>query len=670
MSTLDLGAIAMSFKGPYDPLVTYAKNNQVSYLGSTWVALQTTLGVTPIAGPYWAISADGSNIMTTLGDLQYQDTGGAARLPVGAPGQQLTVSAVNKPAWAVSDSYKTVNALTDDIPWTANPAHASAWLRTPWIINAANNYFANNALPNPACGPIKRSQARSFTLTFWAWLNSNHEIVIRGGDNAFHFLGAQSAGDTLGTRILNNFNPKNGGLRLNDYFVQLHCTGNSLLALTAQGDIFSVGSGAQGLLGQGDTNDRWLLTKVPYLGPDSTMNSLACTIVALHVGQSSGNTSDPSLSNTVQGKTVHAIDINGRVWAWGMNSYGQLGIGNSTAIISTPTLIASGNNGFITAISSNKVTQISGSGMHTMLVDSNGQGYACGHNTNGQLGIGTATDTSANWTFVPIAALTNIYQVEAIQEVSGTGVDSGSSSFALQTTGTLLATGINANGQLGNGGIVQQTTFQTITGSYSSIYLSGNGALNCTAALGGTPGSSNSTFWSWGTNANGQCGLGNVTTPQSSPVQPVASSQNTNSASAINGSLVLTATVYPRTAIAAVLPGFFNTVGGGWWTIDSNAQLWFFGTGDGYNYVDAATSTATSHQTPQKFPAPFNCADGWVGLQAASISDIAWSGSAQATTGATVFKLTDGRQFAIGADTNKRFQDDGFFSAQFRQIIA
>lgn len=674
MTTINLGLIAIVWQGVYNPATTYVKNQAVSYNGNSYIALQTSLGQTPAAGAYWGIMSQGSNVMTTIGDIQYQDTAGVTRLPIGTPGQQLLVNSLTKPSWGIPDSYTGVSAVTPVSPLVANPSHTNTWMRTPWLISAANSYFADCGLPNPACGPIRRSQARSVSLTFWAWLNTNREIVARGGDNAFHFMGAKSAGDTQGSRILSNISNKYGGMLTNDYFVSIHAAGSALLALTAQGDVFAVGSGVQGLLGMGDTLDKYMLTRIPFIGPSSTMNSLPCTIVALHVGQGSGQTPDAIGLGAVSGKTVHAIDINGRVWAWGTNNFGQLGLGNTTTVISTPTLIAGGNSGFITSNFAVKVTQISGSGTHTILVDSNNQGYVAGHNTNGQLGINTVTDVIGNATFQSVAALSNLYQVEAVQNLTGLSLDGGSDTYALQLSGTLLVAGLNANGQLGTGNTTQAQVFQTVTGSYSSIYITGNsGASNCVAALGGTPVAPNQTIWTWGGNVNGQCGIGSNVTPQLSPVQPSASSQYTAATSyAVNGTLNTTAAAYPRTGIAAILPSYsMASLGGGFWTLDTSNNLWYFGTGDGMDIVDNTVSVATTSNTlAQKFPAPFNTLDGWIGQTANTLVDWGYTGSAIAAVGANVMQVSNGRQFSIGGNANKRFQDDGFFSGQFREVCA
>jgi alpha-tubulin suppressor-like RCC1 family protein len=661
MTTLNLGQLAIVWKGAYSGATTYTKNQAVSYNGNSYVCkVASVVGQLPTNATYWDVMSQGSNVLTTTGDLLFQDTSGANRLPIGDAGQVLTAATSGKPAWANNPGYKGPEVLTSDIPLVA----ASA--TTPWLIDSGASYFANNGLPNPACGPVKRSQGRLLGSTFHVWLNENHEVVVRGNDVAFRFAGTNNLGDTYGTRVLNNFSAANGVMASGDYFVQIYVAGNTLLALTKLGYVFAIGSGAQGLLGTGNTTDQYAWVKIPYLGPASTYNSLPNTIIGLHVGQQVGVTNDPAYANTLQAKTVHAIDVNGRVFAWGQNNFGQLGIGNNTAIISTPTLIA-GNSGFLTADPLKKAVQISGSGFHTLIVDSSGQGYACGDNSNGALGIGTATNTAANYSLVAIAALTSIYQVEAIQAMNATTTQVGTNSFAIKTDGTLLACGQNTYGQVGNGGTVQQTSYQTIAGSYSSIYLE----YLSVAALGGTPVSPNGTLYYWGYNANGQCCNGTVTTPVTAPAQPSATSQNTASAAtSVDGSVTTTPLAYPRTGIKYVF-GYtvLATPNGGWITVDANDNVWINGECAGINIVAATTAGTTSNQLAQKIPAPWNVADGWVGSSLNTVADMVCNGT-YVTNGSVVIASSDGRQWALGGGHGRKYHDDGFFSAQFRQVTA
>jgi alpha-tubulin suppressor-like RCC1 family protein len=81
---------------------------------------------------------------------------------------------------------------------------------------------------------------------------------------------------------------------------------------------------------------------------------------------------------------VNAPVIGGSVWAWGDDSYGQLGIGytsNSTVPIQVNNLT--------------EVVAVSGGWDHSLALDSTGRVWAWGGNSHGQLGDGTSMDRTA-----------------------------------------------------------------------------------------------------------------------------------------------------------------------------------------------------------------------------------------------------------------------------------
>ena len=71
-----------------------------------------------------------------------------------------------------------------------------------------------------------------------------------------------------------------------------------------------------------------------------------------------------------------AIDKNGRAWAWGNNSQGQLG-DNSITNKSTPISVAGATKTFC---------KITGGACHTIAIDKDGRVWAWGFNNNGELG--------------------------------------------------------------------------------------------------------------------------------------------------------------------------------------------------------------------------------------------------------------------------------------------
>jgi alpha-tubulin suppressor-like RCC1 family protein len=125
--------------------------------------------------------------------------------------------------------------------------------------------------------------------------------------------------------------------------------------------------------------------------------------------------------------TALAVDTSGHVWGWGLNSFGQLCLGNRTAHTVPVELPFS------------DVTALAGAGVHA-LYDAGGRVYSCGSNTFGELGDGTTRPSS-----VPVR-VTRL----------GTGrvtalVAAFANSGALLADGEYLDWGYDGQGQLGNG---------------------------------------------------------------------------------------------------------------------------------------------------------------------------------------------------------------------------
>src|SRR5207237_1349033 len=129
-----------------------------------------------------------------------------------------------------------------------------------------------------------------------------------------------------------------------------------------------------------------------------------------------------------------ALKADGTVWAWGDNSYGQLGDGTFTSR-SKPVRV--------TNLPS--VTAISMGGRHSLALAPDGTVWAWGENDNGQLGNGTFTLASPYGIPTP-APVVNLTGVAAI-------AGGGNYSIALREDGAVWTWGRNNGGQLGQGTI-------------------------------------------------------------------------------------------------------------------------------------------------------------------------------------------------------------------------
>jgi alpha-tubulin suppressor-like RCC1 family protein len=243
----------------------------------------------------------------------------------------------------------------------------------------------------------------------------------------------------------------------------------------------------------------------------------------------------PGLSNitqvSVRGDHVLALDSSGTVWSWGTNLYGELGdwatggshpapvpvpflnqivqvsagIGYSLALRSDGTVWAFGLNssgqlGDGTTASRNSAEQVPGPGGITTVVAGEGTSYAIGaggallawgSNAYGLLGDGTTTGQS----LTPVA-------VPGLSGVTSVATTASETLAAVGPARTMWSWGSNAYGANGNG---------TTTASYAPEATSLSGVTQLAASHGnGTAVLASGTLMTWGINNGGQLGNGSA----------------------------------------------------------------------------------------------------------------------------------------------------------------
>jgi alpha-tubulin suppressor-like RCC1 family protein len=177
----------------------------------------------------------------------------------------------------------------------------------------------------------------------------------------------------------------------------------------------------------------------------------------------------------------------GTAFAWGSNTYGQLGNGTTTNS-STPVQVSSLGG----------VVAIVGGSIHSLALKSDGTVRAWGYNGDGELGNGTTTNSS---TPVQVVSLSGVLSIAA-----GAG-----HTLALKSDGTVRAWGYNGDGELGNGTTTNSSTPVQVNGLSGAVSVAG-GDFHSLALK------SDGTVWAWGYNGYGQLGNG-TTTHSSTPVQ-------------------------------------------------------------------------------------------------------------------------------------------------------
>jgi alpha-tubulin suppressor-like RCC1 family protein len=283
--------------------------------------------------------------------------------------------------------------------------------------------------------------------------------------------------------------------------------------LDGAGRVYSAGLNTSGQLGLADTTERRTPVPISYFNNipiAAIFAGIAHTIFLDTIGKvyavgAEGNgriatagtvyISTPfpiTYFNTIPIKTVAAgnghtifVSMTGIVYSVGLNANGQLGTGNLTNI-STPAPITFFNNIPIKSVAAGEV--------HTLFLSMDGKVYSTGFNTSGQLGLG---DTTQRTTPVLIPYFNKIL-ISAIYAGSF-------NSIFVDTAGKIYAVGANGFGQLGLGNIANRITPEPITyfNNIKIAYVSTKGDNTLFLDTDGK-------VYGAGLNENGELGLGDV----------------------------------------------------------------------------------------------------------------------------------------------------------------
>lgn len=280
-------------------------------------------------------------------------------------------------------------------------------------------------------------------------------------------------------------------------------TGNhfSVVRDGATGRVHAMGENPRAQLGIG-LIDPAVAPSFPYPAPQLVEGLDAVEVQAVFTGQ----------------EHSAVLDTAGRLYLWGLNNTGALGLG---AAVDDPTVTAPGcsvvpagpfyddkpNNHVCTAAPGPTLTGVvdvaAGNGF-TLAITSSGALYAWGNNPNGQLGIDPAI-TRAHVP-VPVTALAD----EVIVDIA-VGI---SHSLAVTREGVVYAWGRNSDGQLGQGttdtneiptpvavpALLGKRVVAVGTGNFHSFAITDAGEL-----------------YAWGENEFGQLGTGAITENEPTP---------------------------------------------------------------------------------------------------------------------------------------------------------
>lgn len=269
-------------------------------------------------------------------------------------------------------------------------------------------------------------------------------------------------------------------------------------------DLFGAGLNDNYQLAQGDTTNRnaltqisgdWLILSAGYstqyfvvgIKTDGTLWSWGMNTYG-QLGQ--GDTSVRNTPTQIGSDTwidvvcgyAHVVGIktDGTLWAWGKNDFAQCGLGHTTTPVTAPTQIGSATDW--TSVKSGTNTSFAGKADHSW------QGW--GSNNVYQLGLGHFTSPQTTPT-----AITGNYVVFSTR---------GACALAIKSDGTLWGWGYQTDGMLGNNSTSGYIVPTQIGSATDWAFV--DAGYNHSYAI-----KTDGTLYAAGLNANGQLGLGDTT---------------------------------------------------------------------------------------------------------------------------------------------------------------
>jgi alpha-tubulin suppressor-like RCC1 family protein len=347
--------------------------------------------------------------------------------------------------------------------------------------------------------------------------------MVGNGDN-----GSLGFGNTLS---LNTFTliPDVGDF-VNEDIKSVHCSGENTLILKTNGQMYYIGSSTRGQNGVNFTS-----TNIPLLHPTLT----GITFLTANVWSS-------------------IAFVNNILLGFGYNQSGALGVGNSTASITTPTPLVIPSEPVTVNPGTDFTDKLDAIGFHVVVI-LNGVSYGAGANENGQLGLGNTTrfDTFQRMNDGPSGFVNGTARYI-------TGATNSSSTVVIDNNDVVYVCGHNGTSKFGFGvnnapvleltklpdvslGFTNGTVFKVLSTNRTTHILMNDKSLYCC-----------------GSNASGQFGNGN----------------NTNVSEIV---LVNTGVANIDSIYADVDTAFIITTGGLLYSTGSNSSYGALGLGDNTN---------------------------------------------------------------------------------------
>lgn len=188
------------------------------------------------------------------------------------------------------------------------------------------------------------------------------------------------------------------------------------------------------------------------------------------------------------------IDKYGKMYSWGVNTRGQLGVSDTTPR-SSPVAVSGGIRFMETSEYNNDPSS------YMVAIGDDGVTYAWGTNTLGSLGVGDVVARSS-----PVAVLGG-FSFHRVYR-------GGTMNIGMLADGSLYAWGRNSSGGLGVGDVTNRSSPVAVLGglTFLNLYITPSGITSAIIAM-----EKSGNLYSWGDNSNGVLGLNDIT-KRSSPI--------------------------------------------------------------------------------------------------------------------------------------------------------
>jgi alpha-tubulin suppressor-like RCC1 family protein len=182
-----------------------------------------------------------------------------------------------------------------------------------------------------------------------------------------------------------------------------------------------------------------------------------------------------------------SLTTSGQAYCWGLNTDGQLGSGIVSSSSAVPILVAGGHT----------FSSLIPGAAHSCALTANGTAYCWGRNAEGQAGLGSVSVSAT-----PSPVLGGLLFTSLTGGFNNT--------CGLVASGAAFCWGSNVQGAVGDGTTSKRTVPVSVSGNLTFTSLSARGAHTCGLVASGAA-------YCWGSNDHGELGDGTLT-QRSSPV--------------------------------------------------------------------------------------------------------------------------------------------------------